>query len=83
MSTIAFALAGILLGLFFFATLRWNIALYLSRRTAGLALQLGRLAVVVLGLVLVAHAGATPLVATFVGFLIARSAVLRGAREER
>ncbi len=80
-SLAAHAAAGALLGLAYFALLRAG-----TRRLArgdGVAQVLGlaalRLALVVAGLALATRAGALPLVATALGLLIGRAAVMRRA----
>lgn len=75
-------LAGLVLGLIHFATLRRVTALYLSADNAlrALALQLVRLAVLAGGLVALALAGALPLLAGSLGLFAARTIVLRRTR---
>jgi F1F0 ATPase subunit 2 len=74
-----FVLLGALLGAAYFAALRRNVGRYLSGRSLGptLALHLGRLLLAGLGLVLIAQAGAVPLLGALLGFLLARSLALR------
>ncbi|HVZ10003.1 ATP synthase subunit I [Rhodopila sp.] len=72
--------AGVLVGLLHFATLRWATALYLGRHFAlGLSLQLARLAVLGLVLSLLAHLGASALLAGALGLLAVRRPFLRRA----
>ncbi|MBN8186367.1 MAG: N-ATPase subunit AtpR [Salipiger thiooxidans] len=74
--------AGLALGLFHFATLHRVTALYVGGGSApkALALQLGRFALLVAGLVLLALWGATALLAGAAGVMIGRAVVLRRNR---
>jgi F1F0 ATPase subunit 2 len=76
-------LVGVALGLFHFASLRRVTALYLSGRDIwrALALQAARFAALLAVLVLLAHAGALPLLAGTLGLLVGRAIVLRQARK--
>ena len=72
--TITMAFAGLMFGLLYFATLKRSVALFV---TGGwfdpVALTLGRIGAVVGLLFLAAKLGAAPLLAAFIGFLLARS----------
>ena len=76
--------AGFLLGLAFFATLGRTVALYANGRPvlAGLV-HAGRIAVMVCVLFAAVRFGASSLLATALGIVIARWLVLRRLREER
>jgi hypothetical protein len=79
---VTMALAGVVFGMVYFATLRRAVALF----TAGggwvgpLTLTLARVAAAVVFLGLAAKLGAAALIAAFLGFLLARSIMLRVAR---
>ncbi|WP_118138650.1 ATP synthase subunit I [Oceanicella sp. SM1341] len=74
-------LAGFLLGLVHFGGLRHNTRLYMQGRAgAGIALQLGRLALVAAGFTGLALLGPVPLLAGTLGLLAARRVVLRRTR---
>ncbi|MGD0332019.1 MAG: ATP synthase subunit I [Xanthobacteraceae bacterium] len=76
------ASAGAVFGLLYFAMLRWTVTFF----TAGggwlgpLALTLGRIGAAVVFLGIAARLGAAPLLALFLGFLLARTVALRSAR---
>jgi hypothetical protein len=73
--------AGLLFGLVYFRTLRWTVQLYESRRLAApAALTLGRFAGGALFLGFAARLGPLPLLAAFLGFLLARALVLHTIR---
>ena len=74
--------AGFALGLGYFAVLRRTVDLYVagSDRLVPAILTLGRLAAAILFLVIAARSGAQPLVASFMGFLLARGLALRTLR---
>lgn len=76
------ALAGIAFGLVYFTALRRSVDLYCAGGSGlGLAaLTIGRLGAAALLLGLPAALGAVPLLAAFLGFLIARVVALRTAR---
>lgn len=76
-------LAGLALGLFHFATLRRVTDLYLSGTAPAraLAFQLARFALLIGALVLLAIAGAAPLLGGALGILLGRAIVLRRTRE--
>jgi F1F0 ATPase subunit 2 len=73
------ALAGIAFGLAYFTALRRNVDLYCTGRSPlGLmVLLLVRIAAAALAFALLAALGALPLLAGFLGFLMARSLALR------
>lgn len=77
-----FVLLGALFGAGYFAALRLNVDHYLSGRSLGPALlmHLGRLLLAGVGFALIAPAGALPLLAALLGFLLARSLALRMQR---
>jgi F1F0 ATPase subunit 2 len=76
--------AGGLLGLFHFHSLRTNVRRLIDGALlAALLLQLSRFAVTAAGLILIARGfGALPLLEGMIGLLIARSAVLRRERRK-
>jgi len=71
-------LAGVAVGLCYFAALRRAVASYLSRAgwRAPLALTLGRMLGAAAMFALAARFGALALLASFVGFLLARTIML-------
>ncbi len=74
----AWLLVGVLLGAGFFAMLRLNVRLYGSRRwPPAILVHLTRWSLLVVSLVLLARAGATPLLSAALGLLVARGAVMR------
>ena len=76
--------AGLALGGGFFALLRVNVRLYASRRwPLGIALHLGRWALLAAALVVAARAGAGPLLAVLAGALVARVVLVRPGAEAR
>ncbi len=77
-----FAVAGLLCGRVYFAALRRSVELYAGggSRLAPAALTLGRIAGAVLFLGVAAQFGALPLLAAFLGFLLARGLAVRTAR---
>jgi F1F0 ATPase subunit 2 len=77
-----FVLLGALLGAGYFAALRLNVERYLSGRSPGpaVALHLGRLLLAGVGFVLIAQAGAVPLLGALLGFLLARAMALRARK---
>jgi F1F0 ATPase subunit 2 len=77
-----FVLLGALLGAGYFAALKLNVERYLFGGSPGsaVALHLGRLLLAGVGFVLIAQAGAVPLLSALVGFLLARSLALRSRR---
>jgi len=76
------AFIGFALGLVYFAALRRTVALFAARRGwfAPVALTLGRIGVAIIVLVLAVKLGAASLLATFVGFLLARTMAIRTTR---
>ena len=78
----AAACAGLVVGLVHFAALWWSIERYSAGRgqLAAAALTLGRNAGTIVFLGLAARLGALPLLASFLGFLLARTLALRVAR---
>ena len=79
---VAAACAGLVVGLVHFAALWWSIERYSAGRgqLAAAALTLGRNAGTIVFLGLAARLGALPLLASFLGFLLARTLALRAAR---
>lgn len=79
--TAAMAAAGLAFGLAYFAALRRTVLLLGSGGRLGpAALSLGRIAAAVIFLGLAARFGAVPLLAAFLGFLLARALALRALR---
>ena len=78
----AAAFAGVVVGLVHFAALWRSIELYSAGRgqLAAAALTLGRVAGTIVFFGLAARLGALPLLASFFGFLLARTLALRAAR---
>ena len=80
--TVMMAFAGLVFGLTYFAVMKRTVALFV--RSDGwvqpLALTLARIGAVVVFLFLAAKLGAAPLLAAFIGFLIARTLALRAER---
>jgi F1F0 ATPase subunit 2 len=78
----AMMVGGAVLGLTYFACLKWTTDLFAAEgRWARLALlTLARLVAVVIAFALAARLGAIPLLAAFAGFLVARSIALRQGR---
>ena len=76
----SFAFAGLAFGLAYFAVLRRTVDLHAAGhdRFAPTILTLGRLAAAALLLAGAASIGALPLLASFIGFLLARAVALRG-----
>ena len=73
------ALIGFAFGVAYFAALRRTVALFAAGRGwfLPLVLTLGRIGVAIIILGLAAKLGATSLLATFIGFLVARMVALR------
>jgi F1F0 ATPase subunit 2 len=73
--------AGVLIGMFHFSTLRWNVTILTSaqaRLPAAFALQFGRMALLAGMLATIAvRFGALPLVMAAAGIVVARSAAIR------
>ena len=80
--TILMAFAGFVFGLAYFATLKRSVALLSTGRGwfGPVALTLGRIGAAVGFLFIAAKLGAAPLLAAFLGFLLARTTALRAAR---
>jgi hypothetical protein len=78
----AMAVAGLVFGLAYFAALRWTVSLYGSGygHLGPAALTLGRIAAATIFLIVAARLGALPLLAAFLGFLLARGLALRRLR---
>ena len=78
----AAAFAGLAVGLVHFAALWWTTELYSAGRgqLAAGALTLGRIAGTIVFFGLAARLGALPMLASFFGFLLARTLALRAAR---
>jgi hypothetical protein len=79
---VTMAVAGIVFGLVYFATLRRAVTLFTAGRgwIGPLTLTLARIAAAVIFLGLAAKLGAAALIAAFLGFLLARTVMLRVAR---
>lgn len=74
----AWALVGALLGTSFFAMLGLNVRLYGTRRwPLAILVHFARWSLLVIALVLLARAGAAPLLSAAMGLLVARGAVMR------
>ncbi len=80
--TMTMALIGFAFGLAYFAALRRTVTLFAAGRGwfVPVALTLGRIGVAIIVLVLAAKLGAASLLATFIGFLLARTVALRAGR---
>ncbi len=79
----ALAVAGVVLGRCYFEVLRWSVARYASGRSSalqGAALALARILCAAALLAVAARLGALPLLAAFLGFIVARTWALRAAR---
>ena len=76
--------AGFVFGFAYFVVLRRTIDLYIAGRgrLVPSLLTFGRLAAVTLFLMITARNGALPLLASFIGFLMARTMALRVVRKE-
>ena len=74
--------AGLVLGTAYFRTGRWTTDRFVSGRATSTiaAMIVARFALLAAILTLISLAGAMPLLATALGILIARTAILRGAR---
>jgi len=79
---VAAALTGLAFGLVYFAALRRTVDFFaVQLNWIGLvALTLARIAIAVIPFAIAARLGAAPLLAVFVGFLLARTVVLRLVR---
>ena len=80
--TFMMALAGFALGLAYFAALKRSVALFVGGKGwfGLLALTLGRIGAAAGSLFVAAKLGAAPLLAAFIGFLMARALALRAER---
>ena len=80
--TFLMALAGLVFGLVYFASLKRSVTLFVGGKGwfGPLALTLGRIGVAVAFLYVAAKLGAAPLLAAFIGFLMARVLALRERR---
>ena len=80
--TILMAVAGIAFGLIYFAAINRSVAQLVGGRGwfGPLALTLGRIAAAIAFFYVAVKLGAAPLLASFVGFLIARALALRVER---
>jgi hypothetical protein len=74
--------AGLIFGLAYFAALRGTVGLYGfgGSRIGPAILTLGRIAGAVAFLAFAARLGAVPLLASFLGFLVARALAMRAVR---
>lgn len=79
---VTMAFAGMLFGVVYFATLRRAVTLFTAGRgwIGPVSLTLARIAAAVIFLGLAAKLGAAALIAAFLGFLLARTVMLRVAR---
>jgi len=77
--TIMTTLAGFVSGRLYFAALKRSVMLFVGGKgwLGPLALTLGRFAAAIAFLSVAAKLGAAPLLAAFIGFLIARAVALR------
>jgi N-ATPase, AtpR subunit len=77
--TVFMAVAGIVFGLVYFATLKLSVTLFVAGKGwfGPTALTLGRIGAAVALLYVAAKLGAAPLLAAFIGFLMARAWALR------
>ena len=80
--TIAMAVAGLAFGWVYFASLKHSVALFVGGKgwLGPLALTLGRIGAAGAFLLVAAKLGAAPLLAAFIGFLMARALALRAER---
>lgn len=78
----AMAIAGFVFGRLYFALLWRTVGRFAVGRgwLDPLALTLGRMGAAVILLTIAAKLGAAPLLATFLGFMLARAVALRAAR---
>jgi hypothetical protein len=81
----AMAAGGLVLGLGYFAALRRTADLYCTGRSRlePALLTLGRIAAIVVFMVLAAKLGALPLLTAFLGFLMARAIALHTMKRVR
>lgn len=83
--TVLMAVAGVALGLAYFASLKRSVASFVSggRWPRSLAEMAARIGVAAAVLLVAAKLGAVPLLALFGGFLLARTLTLRAERRRR
>jgi len=80
--TFLMALAGLAFGFVYFASLKRSVSLFVSGKgwLGPVALTFGRIGAAVAFLFVAAKLGAAPLLAAFIGFLMARALALRSER---
>jgi hypothetical protein len=80
--TILMAVAGLAFGFIYFASLKRSVTLFVGGKgwLGPLVLTLGRIGAAVAFLFVAAKLGAAPLLASFIGFLMARALALRAER---
>lgn len=80
--TMLMAVAGVIFGFLYFASLKRSVTLFIGGKgwLSSLALTLGRMGAAAAFLIVAAKLGAAPLLAAFIGFLIARALALRAER---
>jgi len=80
--TILMAVAGVVLGLVYFASLKRSVTMFVGGKgwLGPVVLTLGRIGAAVALLYLAAKLGAASLLAAFIGFLMARALALRAER---
>ena len=80
--TLLMAVAGLAFGFIYFASLKRCVSLFVGSKgwLGPLALTLGRMGAAVAFLFVAAKLGAAPLLAAFIGFLIARALALCAER---
>jgi len=80
--TILMAVAGLAFGFGYFASLKRSVTMFVGGKgwLGPLALTLGRIGAAVGFLFVAAKLGAAPLLAAFIGFLMARALALRAER---
>ena len=81
--TIIMAVAGLVFGAVYFATLRRSVTQFVGGKgwLGPLALTLGRIGAAAAFLFVAAKLGAGPLLGAFIGFLMARAMALRAERK--
>ena len=77
--TLLMAVAGLAFGFVYFASLKRSVSLFVGGKgwLGPLALTLGRIGAAAALLFVAAQLGAAPLLASFIGFLMARALALR------
>ena len=83
MAVAVFALAGLVLGLAHFAVLRWTLAAYLRGARGAIPLYAARLAGSALVLFVLVRIGGALVLATLVGFVVARTIAVYVVRANR